>query len=159
MSGDPLQKAMVKVLLFALYRGLRACHRLDPEVRRELEELPPDLVVELGVAGCDCGIRIARLRGRLVRQRKLPFSRHRLQIFFKNLPAALRLVGGSQRMEDAFCQNTLLVCGQIGWAVALSRCLVRVEDHLLPGFLKGSLILPEKAAPSWRIVLAALTGI
>lgn len=157
-TGCSMNEKFISMMLFFLYRGLRSCSRVDPDVWREFQKLPEDLVLEMGIAGGKTGIRIVKQQGKLIRMKDLPWTTHRLQIFFKSPLSATKLLKGQQTIATAYARNDLLISGEIQTAMRISRCLERVEGYLFPHFIKKNLFenQPVKKVSSFRVYLGML---
>lgn len=172
MEKQKAKRGIVTAMLFFLYRALKACQSLDPEVCRELEALPENLIIVIGLEDEEGGIAFMRQKKTLNRVWVVPEQKSqpagstfplgnvndRLEIRFKTVGAALRVVFGRVSIGQSYARNDILVSGEIRWAMILVRCIRIVQNYLFPARIRDKLfeLPPKRVVPSTIVYLKML---
>ena len=148
------KKTVRHLVLSVLARGLKVCRSVDEPVREMFDGFPEDFIFVLGVYGSRHPVVLQNRRTGLYRahetvaaaSQKIPlppatalakhFSageydrRQMLEIRFKSVEAAFRMVTGQLSAEQAYARHDLIIRGEIGQAMRFLRAIQRVEGYL-----------------------------
>lgn len=152
-------------LLWVIGRTLCRAARIDEAVRRELAPLPEGLCIRLEVSGIKRGLTLYKSGGRW-RCGPAPLgatSPHVLRVCFKHPAIAFRALSFRLGINQAFCENRLLVEGDLGAAMHLVRALEQLQALILPAFIARPLLRHypsphHKLTRACHIYLGLLTG-
>lgn len=149
-------------------RALQAMTEVDGDICRETRELPSGFLFEMRVMPCGPGMVMehtgyGRLRF-LGAKATRPIN---LSIQFKHIVHAFRVVSFQEKTAVAFANERMLVDGDIGHAVRMTRVLNRLETFILPRFLAVRAVkhyptelgLTEKSRGAARIYLRVATNL
>ena len=166
--ASKLKIAYLEVLTFFLGRGLQAASKFDPDIRRELEDLPEGFTFGLTVLPRGPGLYMEKTgRGGLKYRGGRPERHFRdLTITFKSIEAAMLVFTFREKTAVAFARDRMTARGELPAAMAVVRCLNAAEVYLLPKFLARKAV---KSYPRWslgrklfgriRVYFGALTGV
>ncbi|MFM4963115.1 hypothetical protein ACEUBT_05080 [Aeromonas bivalvium] len=172
MRPDPLlatgRRLWIGSLLWIIGRTLCRAARVDEAVRRELAPLPDGLTIRLAVNGLAGGLTLHKTAGRW-RTGAAPephpgdAASHSLRVRFKHPAVAFRALSFRLGINQAFCENRLLVEGDLDAAMHLVRALEQLQSLILPAFIARPLLrhYPDphrKLARACHIYLGLLTG-
>lgn len=170
MTRDPSwlatgRRLWIGSLLWIIGRTLCRAARVDEAVRRELAPLPEGLRIRLEVHGLPYGLTLHQVAGRW---RCGPASLgatspHVLRVCFKHPAIAFRALSFRLGINQAFCENRLLVEGDLGAAMHLVRALEQLQALILPAFIARPLLRHypsprHKLTRACHIYLGLLTG-
>lgn len=127
------QAALVQTMLPLLSGLLEAGSEVDPVVRREVTSLPTDMIFGMSVFGSDARIRMARRGEHFVQLDPVSAPPPTVDIVFKHVGVAFLVVTFQESTALAFARGRLVVHGDTGLAMRVTRCLDRVEAVTLPG--------------------------
>lgn len=156
------RRLYVGLMFQVMGRALQAMTDVDGDARRDTRALPPGFLFEMRVLPSGPAMVVKHTgQGRL---RFLGAGAPRpvdLSIQFKHMVHAFRVVSFQEQTAVAFANDRMLVHGDIGHAVRMTRVLNRLQTFILPKFLAvravkqypASLGLSEKAAGAGRIYL------
>lgn len=151
-------------LLWVIGRTLCRAARVDEAVRRELAPLPEGLCIRLEVHGLNHGLTLHKRAGRWrCGAAPDPGGLHPLRVRFKHPAIAFRALSFRLGINQAFCENRLLVEGDLGAAMHLVRALEQLQALILPAFIARPLLRHypsprHKLARACHIYLGLLTG-
>lgn len=171
------QKKTVALVLSVLARGLKVCRSVDEPVREMFDGFPEDFIFVLGVYGSRHPVVLQNRRTGLYRahetvaaaSQKIPlppatalakhFSageydrRQMLEIRFKSVEAAFRMVTGQLSAEQAYARHDLIIRGEIGQAMRFLRAIQRVKGYLFPRTMARRLLPEDQELPCrrWRV--------
>ena len=76
-----------------------------------------------------------------------------LEIRFKSVEAAFRMVTGQLSAEQAYARHDLIIRGEIGQAMRFLRAIQRVEGYLFPRTMARQLLPEDQELPCrrWRV--------
>lgn len=151
-----VQLAFVRVM-FPLLSGLLAAgSEIDLVVSREVATLPENFIFGMTVYGTDVKIRLQRRGSKLVELDPATAPRPDLDIVFKHVGIAYRVVSFQESTALAFARGRMIVDGDTALAMRLTRCLDRMQAITLPGMVAARALksVPEIPA-SERLPLAA----
>ena len=168
MTLDPLlaagRRLWIGSLLWIIGRTLCRAARIDEAVRRELAPLPDGLAIRLEVSGMKRGLTLHKSGGRWRCGPALDTGGlHPLRVRFKHPAIAFRALSFRLGINQAFCENRLLVEGDPGAAMHLVRALEQLQALILPAFIARPLLRHypsprHKLARACHIYLGLLTG-
>ena len=165
------QKKTVALVLSVLARGLKVCRSVDEPVREVFDGFPEDFIFVLGVYGSRHPVVLLYRAHETVAaaSQKIPlppatalakhFSageydrRQMLEIRFKSVEAAFRMVTGQLSAEQAYARHDLIIRGEIGQAMRFLRAIQRVEGYLFPRTMARQLLPEDQELPCrrWRV--------
>lgn len=155
MERMTVKRGVISVGLFFLYRALRACQILDPEVAGELASLPENLQVVIALADQKGGVAFQNCPGGIQRIVPVPegWEENRAEIRFKTVGAALRMLIGKEDIAKSYARGNILLRGEIRWGMTLMRCFYKAENYIFPAFIRLRLFgtLPDKQVPSRQV--------
>lgn len=159
LSGAPraLRRAWVRLVLFVLFRGLRAIASKVPSAREELARWKEGFVVSIGFLGSGLELILQKNGDTFYRLWKCPTPD--LNICFKSVESALDVMTFRKSLALCYAENRLMVRGEIARAMEVVRLLEQVENYLLPAFIKGRLFspCPAKEVPAVKVLWAMAT--
>lgn len=127
-----VQLAVVRTMLPLLGGLLAAGSEFDETVRKEVEDLPEDLIFGMTVFGTDARIRLAREGSRLVVLDPETAPPPTLDIVFKHVAIAFLVVSFQESTALAFARGRMVVHGDTALAMKITRCLDRMQAIALP---------------------------
>ena len=175
-----LKRKVVKLILSVLGQGIRVCRNFDEEVRAEFDLLPENFVLIIGIWGSrhplilqsrkDGVHRIHESVSSLVKKLSVPqvISRRvsleqpqetrMLEIRFKCVEAAWRMVTAKVSSSQAYARHDLLIKGEITKAMQMLRCIERVESYLFPKSIAKRVLPLQLKIPQkrWRMWIRML---
>lgn len=148
--GRPLAKAYAAVALGLVGRAFAVAHRVDPDLRRELADLPPGFSFALRVhpKGPSAALRMGA-DGRLRYLGRGPESPDVL-MRFQNLSSALAVLTFSASAFEVYARNGLAVSGDLPSTMAIIRALGLVESLILPRFVVARVLKRVPGTPFAR---------
>ena len=169
MTRDPWlatgRRLWIGSLLWVIGRTLCRAARVHEGVRPGLAPLPEGLRIRLEVHGLPYGLTLHQVAGRW-RCGPAPLgatSPHVLRVCFKHPAIAFRAFSFRLGINQAFCENRLLVEGDLGAAMHLVRALEQLQALILPAFIARPLLRHypsprHKLTRACHIYLGLLTG-
>ena len=151
------QRGWVRLVLFFLFRGLRAVVKCVPSAAEELNCWEEGFVVSIGFLGRGPELILQKCGKSFYRLWKCPSPD--LEMRFKSLEGAFDIMSFRKGINVSYAQNQLVVSGEIAQAMSVVRLLNQTENYLLPSPLKRDLFseIPEKQVPSRKILWAMAT--
>lgn len=180
LQSRTLKRKVVKLILSVLGQGIRVCRNFDEEVRAEFDLLPENFVLIIGIWGSrhplilqnrkDGVHRIHESVSSLVKKLSVPqvISRRvsleqpqetrMLEIRFKSVETAWRMVTAKVSSSQAYARHDLLIKGEITKAMQMLRCIERVESYLFPRGIAKRVLPPQLKIPQkrWRMWIRML---
>lgn len=162
------RRQYVQLMLQVVGRSLEAISELDETVRREVEGLPDGLLFEMTTMPKGPGLVVEKLPGGRLRYLGEKADREpQLSIRFKHIAHAFLVLSFQEKTAEAFANDRMLVDGDIGYALRMTRVLNRLESFILPRLLAeravkeypANLGLPEKVLQGARIYLRTATNL
>lgn len=156
------RKIYVKLMMEVVGRSLQAISDLDPSIREETRVLPDGFLFEMTVMPHGPALVMQKLpKGRLRYCGEKGPETADLSIRFKHIAHAFRVLSFQEKTSEAFAYDRMLVDGDIGYALRMTRVLNRLEAFILPKLLAeravkeypGNLGLSEKLLQAARIYL------
>lgn len=151
------RRQYVATMFQVMGHALEAISRTDPEVRREVAGLPDDFVFEMTVLPKGPSLRIRHLGGGKLAYLTDPAPPPKidLSIRFKHIAHAFLVLSFQEKTAIAFAHDRMLVDGDIGYAVRMTRVLNRLEAFILPGVIARRAV---KEYPADLGLIDKLTG-
>lgn len=162
------RRTYVGLMFQVMGRSLQAMTEVDGDVCRETRELPPGFLFEMRVLPSGPGLIMEHTEHGHLRFLGNAAPRPvNLSIQFKHMVHAFRVVSFQEKTAVAFANERMLVDGDIGYAVRMTRVLNRLETFILPEFLAARAVkqypadlrLTEKARGATRIYLRVVTNL
>lgn len=137
----PFKTLVARIILFVLGRGLQAASKLDPDVRREMQDWPQGLTVAMNIhpSGPRTGWRrdsekITHLGG------KIDPDAMDLVVTFKNVESAFMVFTAQVGTAKAYAEHRMSVQGDLVYSMTLIRCLNYLETHLFPRIISRMIL-------------------
>ncbi|MGM0952504.1 MAG: hypothetical protein ACQEW7_05950 [Pseudomonadota bacterium] len=162
------RRTYVGLMFQVMGRALQAMTEVDGDVCRDTRELPPGFLFEMRVLPSGPGLIMEHTEHGHLRFLGNAAPRPvNLSIQFKHMVHAFRVVSFQEKTAVAFANERMLVDGDIGYAVRMTRVLNRLETFILPEFLAARAVkqypadlrLAEKAQGAARIYLRVVTNL
>ncbi len=148
--GRPVARFYARVALGLVGRAFALAQRLDPDVRRELADLPAGFAFALRVhpRGPSAALRMGA-DGKL---RYIGFGPEAPDVLmrFRNMASALSVLTFSASAFEVYARNGLAVSGDLPATMAIIRALGLVETLLLPRFVAKRVLKRVPAIPFLR---------
>ncbi|MBU0970600.1 MAG: hypothetical protein KKC20_08125 [Proteobacteria bacterium] len=146
----PLQRIYLGTMLWFVGRAIQAAARVDHQVKKEFERMPPNYTFSLGafpngpymVVGKDDRGKVAYLGGDLS---KHPVD---LEMTLKSMEHLFVLFTFRESTPTANSRDRMIVSGDVPQACAAVRILDIVQVYLLPKFIAR---LAIKRYPKWSL--------
>lgn len=127
------KKITTNIGLWALQRAAISISHFNKEVIRELKTWPEGFKVKVAVKNDSPGIAWKRTKsGLTTTSLKDDFD---LEIYFKNLNIAFKVITTLSNVPEAFTQNRIQAYGNIPDSMILIRIINVVQSYLFPPFL------------------------
>lgn len=152
----PLKRAYVGIFLWFTGRAIQAAAKVDPEVKKEFENLPENFTFSLGCLPDGPWMVIGKEKGQMKYLGGNPGERPlHVRLAIKNVDAAFLILSFQESTAVATTRNRLITDGEIQYALAVIRVLDIVEVYLLPKMIAA---LAVKRYPSWWSASRKLGG-
>lgn len=146
----PFQRIYLSIMLWFVGKAIQAAARVDPEVKKEFEEMPPGYTFSLGafpngpymIVGKDDGGKVRYLGGNIT---KHPVN---LEMTLKSMGNLFVLFTFRESTPIANSRDRMIVNGDVPQACAAVRILNIVQVYLLPKFIAK---LAIKRYPKWSL--------
>ncbi|MCP5161984.1 MAG: hypothetical protein H7A00_10005 [Hahellaceae bacterium] len=162
------KRLYVQTMMQVVGRALQAISQVDDQIRKEIAPLPEGFTFSMNVLPSGPGLYL-RKKG------KTEFeylgatldTKPDLSISFKHINHAFLVLSFQESTSVAFSHNRMLVDGDVGFALRMTRLLNRLETFILPKLLAeravkeypASLSLPEKVTQGARIYFQMATNL
>ena len=105
-----MENYLIKVILFFLYRGLKAGLKLDKDILSEAQKLNNELNVKLKIINSPIALFINLKEGKITRFKKeSDFNdAEMLEIEFKSIKDAKTVLFGKESIKQAFCNHRMI---------------------------------------------------
>lgn len=154
-SIKPRKKRIKRIIaglsLFSLGRGFQAAAALDPDIKMEVESWPDDYTVIMKVMPYGPNMVLAKKEGGV----KYLGGKDRqadLTVMFKNLESALRVLTARMGTPEAYAQHRIMVKGDLGNAMTLTRCLNITQAYLFPKLIGRRIMKRVPRIPLFRLL-------
>lgn len=181
LESRALRKKVVGAALSVLGRTLKVCRTLDPMVCAQMDTFPEDFVFIIGIYGSRHPVILQNRKRGLYRvyesveavcqhlssaapavTRYLSADRSDpsklLEIRFKSVEAAWRVIIGQTSAQDAWARHELIIRGEIHAAMKLFRCIQRAQGYLYPHRIARRVLPVAEKLPvaRWKVWLRLL---
>lgn len=140
MKSKIKKNKLCNLIFPILCKGIIAGYKYDSPIKSELDKLPSNYSISLGIFPYGSYIRLVRING--VFYTTKDYSPSDLEITFKNNSCAIDTMLAKQNVAQAFAKHQLLLSGDIAHGITLVRIINRVECYLFPRFMTRK-ILPK----------------
>lgn len=156
------RRLYVQIMMQVVGRSLQAVSQIDQEVKDEAAALPEGFIFEMTVLPNGPALVVARQAdGTLLYQGEKPSRTPDLSIRFKHVAHAFLVLSFQEKTSEAFANDRMLVDGDLGHALRMTRILNQLEAYILPKLLAeravksypSDLKLPHKLIKGARIYL------
>lgn len=156
------RRLYVELMFQVMGNALQAISEIDEDVQSEARALPEGFLFEMMVMPHGASLVIEHLGNGRFRYHGSEAPRPvNLSIQFKHIAHAFLVLSFQEKTSVAFANDRMLVDGDIGYAVRMTRILNRLEAFILPRLLARravkeyprNLHLPEKLLNATRIYL------
>ncbi|HCW90058.1 MAG TPA: hypothetical protein DHU56_08415 [Marinobacter sp.] len=160
------RRIYVELMFKVLGSAFQAASEIDPEIQQEGKALPTGLLFEMKVIPDGPRMIVEHLgNGRFLSHGDNPPRPVDLSIQFKHIAHAFLVLSFQEKTSVAYAHDRMLVDGDIGYAVRMTRILNRLEAFILPKMIASravkqypaNLDLPEKLLTASRIYLKVAT--
>lgn len=162
------RRLYVQIMMQVVGRSLQAISEVDDEVKSECAALPADFIFEMAVMPNGPALVIGRQKdGALRYLGAKPPRTPDLSIRFKHLAHAFLVLSFQEKTSEAFANDRMLVDGDLGHALRMTRILNRLEIYILPKLLAERAVksyptdlkLPNKLIQGARIYLKVASSL
>ena len=150
------KSGLCKLIFNILVKGMSGVAKYDREIQDEVLSLKDGFKVKLGIFPHDDYVRFVLKNGRVYKTKEDDCD---LEITFKNLKVAKRVLLGRLSIAEAFSMHTIVLKGNINHALVLVRIMERTEDYLFPKWYTKAINRKKKNVSSLKIYLWLLFGI
>ena len=124
---------LCNVIFKVLARGIVVLAQKDSVIKAEIDALPDDFSVSLGVLPYGDYVFLHKIGGKLyIEKEKIKPA---LAVGFKNAKSAKKVMLARSSIAESYCRHDLLVAGDISVAMGLVRAINRAEKYLFPHFM------------------------
>lgn len=151
------RRQYVTTMFQVMGHALEAISRTDDKVRKEARSLPAGFVFEMTVLPAGPALRVKHLGdGKLAYMTDdIAPERINLSIRFKHIAHAFLVLSFQEQTAIAFANDRMLVDGDIGYAIRMTRILNRLESFILPKVIASRAV---KEYPLDLPLLEKMTG-
>jgi len=136
-----IKKSKLCGLIFPiLCKGIIAGYKHDNEIKAELNKLPNDFSISLGIFPYGSYVRLVRINGRFFTTKQ--YSPSDLEIIFKSIASAKATMLAKQNVAESFSKHQILLSGDISKALILVRVINKIECYLFPRFMTKKILPP-----------------
>lgn len=129
-SAYKWQNRYVKLMMAVVGRSLISAAKYDPEISRELANLPDEFGFGMRVWPDGAGFSVIKKQGKLT---LLPAdSDVPLLITFKHIKHAFLVLSFQENTAQAFANDRMILEGEVAQALAVVRILNRMQSLILP---------------------------
>lgn len=159
-SVSTAKRLYVETMMNVIGRALQAISQVDVAIKKEVNVLPDGFSFQMKVMPNGPSFTVRKKpNGELEFLGSNPEQTPDLSIAFKHLTHAFMVLSFQESTSIAFAHDRMLVDGDIGYALRVTRILNRLESFILPKLLAeravkeypSSIKLPEKLLHGARI--------
>ena len=156
------RRLYVQLMMQVVGRSLQAISEMDQAVREEIASLPDDFLFEMTVMPNGPALVVSKeIAGSLRYVGEHSVRTPDLSIKFKHLAHAFLVLSFQEKTSEAFANDRMLVDGDLGHALRMTRVLNHLESYILPKLLAQRAVkeyptdlkLPNKLIQGARIYL------
>lgn len=150
---------IANLILCTLGKAISKLSVLDKSVKKEVETYEDNYIIQIKILPTANNIKLKKQDGKFVLLKKQDVQKADLIINFKTISSAYDTLTGKISIHDAYCQNRLIVQGDIHLAMPLVRILYKVEAYLFPKFISKKILKTKPELTVSRLkVYASLLG-
>lgn len=162
------RRLYVQMMMQVVGRSLQAISELDQEVQEEIRVLPEGFLFEMRVLPDGPTLVMRKIGAEKLRYvGEKPPRTPDLSIKFKHIAHAFLVLSFQEKNSEAFANDRMLVDGDLGQALRMTRMLNRLEAYILPRLLAERAIknypedlkLPNKLIRGARIYLKVASSL
>jgi hypothetical protein len=162
------KKLYVETMMQVIGRALQAISQVDNVIKKDAQPLPTGFIVQMKVLPRGSAFCIQKQADGTLKYLGAEADRKPdLCIAFKHVTHAFLVFAFQESTSMAFAHDRMVVDGEIGYALAVTRILNRLESFILPKLLAeralkaypANLQLPEKLIHGARIYLQLATNL
>lgn len=146
---------LCKIIFNILIKGMSGVAKYDNEIRDELASLPDGYKVKLGVYPHADYVKFIIKNNRVYKTQDEECD---IEILFKNLKVAKKVLLGRLSIAEAFSMHAIILEGNINDALVLVRVMERTEDYLFPKWYTKAINRKKKNISSFKIYLWLVFG-
>jgi len=161
------KRLYVQIMMEVVGRAMEAISEFDEQVQQEVSILPEGFLFEMKIMPSGPALVMRKEAGNSLTYvgSKGPTPPD-LSVQFKHLTHAFMVLSFQEKTATAFANDRMLVDGDLGYAVRMTRVLNHLEAYILPKLLAEravkkypeSLRLPHKLIHAARIYLKVATN-
>lgn len=161
------KRLYVQVMMEVVGRAMEAISHLDEQVQQEVSVLPDGFLFEMKIMPNGPQLTMRKEPGnRLTYMGGEPVESPHVSVQFKSLTHAFLVLSFQEKTAEAFANARMLVDGDLGYAVRMTRVLNHLEAYILPKLVAeravkqypNDLRLPHKLIHAARIYLKVATN-
>lgn len=149
------KSALCKLIFNILIKGMSGVAKYDSEIKDEVASLPDGYKVKLGIFPHNDYVKFVLKNNRVYKTKDNDCD---IEITFKNLKVARRVLLGKLSIAEAFSMHAIVLNGNINHALVLVRIMERTEDYLFPKWYTKAINRKKKNVSSMKIYLWLLFG-
>lgn len=152
------KKWVTGVVFFFLWRAFRALFRADTRVHDEMAAWPEGLVLHMQGGKSGPHLYLQRTPDGIRRLKRC--DKPTVDIQFKSLDCAFKLVTGRLGVAQAYAEHRFTLAGDIAYTMSFVRCVNITEAYLFPKFITRHILLeiPQKQHGSLSIYRRVVFG-
>lgn len=154
-----LKKIISRFILSILGKAMCKLSILDESIKSEIEVYEENFIIQIKILPTGDNIKLKKQNNRFILLKNENLEKIDLVINFKNVSSAYDILTGKNSIHQAYCENRLIVQGDIHLAMPLVRVLYMVEAYLFPNFISKKIL---KSTPKLTVnklrVYASLIG-
>lgn len=149
------KSVLCRLIFNILIKGMSGVAKYDNEIKEELGVLGDGYKVKLGIFPHSDYARFVVKDNRVYKTKVEDCD---IEILFKNLKVAKKVLLGRMSIAEAFSMHSIVLKGNINDALVLVRIMERTEDYLFPKWYTKAINRKKKNVSSLKIYLWLLFG-
>lgn len=151
-----IKKKVSRFILSILGKGLCKLSFLDEYIMSEIEIYEEGMIIQIIILPTGDNIKLKKQNDGFILLKKSNTEKADLVISFKNVSSAFNILTGKSSIHQAYCENRLIVQGDIHLAMPLVRVLYRVEAYLFPKLISKNILKSKPKLTVNRLRVYAL---
>ncbi len=155
------KRMLIKVVLVLVGRALKACYKLDSRVKAEVDSMPKNYKIRMGVKPFKLKLDF-EIMGDNIRIAKEADFIPALNITFKSAESAIYALTGMKSVAACYAEQRFAMNGDIMLGGTFIRIMNIIEAYLFPKFITRILFnrqAPIRERTMARIYIGTLFGI
>lgn len=161
------RRMYVQIMMQVVGRALQAISEVDDDVQREIALLPDGFIFEMTALPAGPALLVQKTGNHLRYLGETAEREADLSIRFKHIAHAFLVLSFQEKTAVAFANDRMVVNGDLGYALRVTRVLNRLEAFILPKLVAERAVkqypqdlkLPEKLLQGARIYLQMGTNL